>query len=154
MNRRLSHGESKRIIQQGKLFKGISSASGTPRLNEDAMMRMTTLGLLARITEITNASGESQPHATEADLDVFDESEMTFLSAAIKALDDPIAPIRQEDRDDAEKAALRIEDYRSRGKPIRPEEEVNVETYAAQRAQEHLFRHDQRDLSESSRQAE
>lgn len=146
--RRLSHGDAKWISQQGNMFRGFSS-SGAPKIDEKQMGRLRTMGYLRRVVEMTNAAGEPQPHADERDFDRYDEAELQFLDAAIKQLDDPVAPILHEDRLAAADAQAKILDYQARGVPVPEDQEVDPERYAATQATEHLFRHHQRDLPES-----
>jgi hypothetical protein len=144
--RRLSHGDSKWIGRQGNMFKGFDPNSGTPKIDEAQMQRLRTLGYLRRVVELTNAQGEAQPHATEADFDTFDEPELQYLDAAIKVLDDPAAPILQIDRDKAQAAADHVAQLEAAGVPVKDESQVNVEAYATQLAHDATFPADQRDL--------
>lgn len=146
--RRASHADAKWISRQVNIFKGFNGA-GNPKINEAQMTRARTLGYLRRIVEITNAHGVPQPHAAESDFDLFDEAEMNYLDAAIKVLDDPVAPILHEDREKARATAEKIAQREAQGFPISDEQRVDEPAFAAQTAQDHLFRPDQRDLPES-----
>jgi hypothetical protein len=150
--RRASHGDAKWISRQANLFKGFNTSSGAPKINEAQMARMRTLGYLRRVVEITNAAGEMQPHGTEADFDVFDEPEMSYLDAAIRVLDDPVAPILHEDVAKAQSDAAKIADREARGFPVPADQQVDVPSYAAAEAQDRLFRPDLSDLPGASEQ--